>query len=198
MIIGLTGGIATGKSTVSNILASLGAYVIDADKIAHNILDKSNEAYKEVVDEFGQKILNNNNKISRKKLGEIVFFDNEKLEKLENITHPYIIKKIKAIINEKKEDFEYIVLDAPLLFETGLEELVDLTWVIAASYDGQLERIKKRDNLKEKEAKKRISAQMSLSKKKELADNIIYNNDTFKKLKSKVLIEWKKINNNKI
>ena len=125
----------------------------------------------------------------------MVIFDNEKLEKLENITHPYIIKEIKTIINEKKENFEYIVLDAPLLFETGLQEIVDITWVVVANYHLQLKRIKKRDNLDKEEAKKRISAQMSLSKKKELADNIIYNNGTLKELKAKVLFEWKKVNN---
>lgn len=195
MIIGLTGGIAAGKSTVARILASLGAYIINADKIGHNILDKNKNAYNDVKEEFGEIILKESGQIDRKKLGEIVFSDKAKLEKLESITHPYIIEEIKYETKEKIKDYHHLVLDVPLLFETGLENIVDITWVVVCSYEKQIERISKRDGLSREEAKKRIAAQMETSKKIKLADFVIYNNGTKKELNNKVLRKWRKINN---
>jgi|SRR6056297_1243040 len=195
MIIGLTGGIAAGKSTVARILASLGAYIINADKIGHNILEKNKNAYNDVIDEFGEIIVKNNGKIDRKKLGEIVFSDKDKLKKLENITHPYIIEEIKYETKEKIKDYHHLVLDVPLLFETGLENIVDITWVVVCSYEKQIERIAKRDGLSREEAKKRIASQMETSQKVKLADFVIYNNGNKKELNNKVLRKWRKINN---
>jgi len=195
MIIGLTGGIAAGKSTVARILASLGAYIINADKIGHNILEKNKNAYNDVIDEFGEIIAKNNGKIDRKKLGEIVFSDKDKLKKLENITHPYIIEEIKYETKEKIKDYHHLVLDVPLLFETGLENIVDITWVVVCSYEKQIERIAKRDGLSREEAKKRIASQMETSQKVKLADFVIYNNGNKKELNNKVLRKWRKINN---
>lgn len=195
MIIGLTGGIAAGKSTVARILASLGAYIINADKIGHNILDKNKNAYNDVKEEFGEIIVKESGQIDRKKLGEIVFSDKAKLEKLESITHPYIIEEIKYETKEKIKDYHHLVLDVPLLFETGLENIVDITWVVVCSYEKQIERISKRDGLSREEAKKRIAAQMETSKKIKLADFVIYNNGTKKELNNKVLRKWRKINN---
>jgi len=195
MIIGLTGGIAAGKSTVARILASLGAYIINADKIGHNILEKNKNAYNDVIDEFGEIIVKNNGKIDRKKLGEIVFSDKDKLKKLENITHPYIIEEIKYETKEKIKDYHHLVLDVPLLFETGLENIVDITWVVVCSYEKQIERIAKRDGLSREEAKKRIASQMETSQKIKLADFVIYNNGNKKELNNKVLRKWRKINN---
>lgn len=194
MIIGLTGGIATGKSTVARILASLGAYIVNADKIGHNILDKNKNAYNEVIDEFGENIVDKNGKIDRKKLGEIVFSDKDKLEKLENITHPYIIKEIKYETKAKIKEYHHLVLDVPLLFETGLENIVDVSWVVVCSHEKQLERIAKRDGLSREEAIKRISAQMETFQKIKLADFVIYNNGTKEELNIKVIKKWKKIN----
>lgn len=194
MIIGLTGGIATGKSTVANILKSLGSYVIDADKISHEILDESKEAYKAVVEEFGKDILDENDKIDRKKLGKEVFSENKKLQKLEKITHPFILKEIKDDIKKNKNRHKHLVLDAPLLFETNLDEVVDCTILIVCDYSIQIKRIKMRDGLSVEEAKKRIEAQMPLSEKKKLADEIISNNSSREELIFKVLRKWKKLN----
>ncbi|MGM0411246.1 MAG: dephospho-CoA kinase [Bacillota bacterium] len=198
MIIGLTGGIATGKSTVANILKSLGSYVIDADKISHEILDKSKEAYKAVVEEFGKNILDENEKIDRKKLGKEVFSENKKLQKLENITHPFILREIKKKIEKNKNEHKHLVLDAPLLFETNLDEVVDCTILIVCDYSIQIKRIKNRDGLSVEEAKKRIDAQMPLSEKKKLADEIISNNGSREELIYKVLRKWKKLNLNNL
>lgn len=196
MIIGLTGDIAAGKSTVANILEDLGAYIISADEIAHNILEKNKNAQNEVINEFGDFLIKEDGKINRKKLGEIVFSDKDLLEKLENITHPYIIKKIKNEVKEKESKKDILVLDVPLLFETGLEDMVDMTLVVVCKYESQLKRIEKRDGLSRKEAKKRISSQMKTSKKVELADYVIYNDGSKQELKNKVLAKWHKMNNN--
>lgn len=195
MIIGLTGGIATGKSTVARILASLGAYIVNADKIGHNILEKNKDAYNEVINEFGKNIVEENGKIDRSKLGDIVFSDKNKLEKLESITHPYIVEEIKYETKEKIKEYHHLVLDVPLLFETGLENIVDVTWVVVCSHEKQIERITKRDDLSRKEAQKRISAQMEISQKIKLADFVIYNNGTKEELNNKVIRKWKKVNN---
>mgnify|MGYP006281292481 CR=1 FL=1 len=193
MIIGLTGGIASGKSTVSNILRKQDVYIIDADKLVHQILQKGNRGYKKVVDQFGEKILNSQNQIDRNKLGQIVFSDKKKLKKLENITHPLVISIIKDKIESKQDDYEHIVVDAPLLYESGLDKLTDQDWVVYADYDVQLKRLMERDDLSREEAKNRIEKQLSLEKKRELADVVINNNDSIADLKEKVLHKWKKL-----
>lgn len=193
MIIGLTGGIASGKSTVSGILAKLGAEVIDADKIAHQITCKGEEGYLAAVNFYGKKILKESGEIDRKFLGRIIFNDQAKRKKLESLLHPIIIKKMKEKIKEIGEE-KHIVLDVPLLFETGLDRLADQVWVVYTDRGIQLERLKERDNINKKEAERRISAQMSLEKKKELADVIIKNNGSRKKLEEKIYILWREIN----
>lgn len=189
MIIGLTGGIATGKSTVSNILSEIGIKVIDADKIAHKILDK-NDIIKQIKEQFGKDVIDKN-KVNRYKLGKLVFNNHKKRKKLEEITHPQILKKIIKKVNkykdENKDENEIIVLDVPLLFETGLDKWVDEVWLVFADYNTQLKRIIKRDGLKIKEAKKRINAQMSLKKKRKKADIIIKNEGTIQDLRRKIL-----------
>lgn len=183
MIIGLTGGIATGKSTVSNILKKLNIKVIDADKIAHNVL-KYGDVREQIKDSFGNKVTNEHGEIDRKQLGKIVFEDNEKLRKLESITHPKIFEIIDYKL--KKTEAELVVLDAPLLFETSLDEKVDETWVVYASKEIQIKRLKKRDNLKKEEALDRINAQIDLNKKVKKADVVIKNEGSLKELENKV------------
>lgn len=193
MIIGLTGGIATGKSTVAELLADLGASIIDADQIAHNILEKDKKAYYEVLDFFGVKILNRDGSIDRAYLGELVFSERKKLEKLEKITHPYIIKEINEEIASRENNYENIVLDAPLLFETELDKIVDQVWVVYAEYEVQINRIMQRDSLPKDEAEKRIKSQMPLKKKMDLADQIVFNKGSLQELQNKVIEKWEKI-----
>lgn len=183
MIIGLTGGIATGKSTVSDILKDLNIEVIDADKIAHNVLEYE-DVKEKIKDVFGDEVLNKNGEVDRKRLGKIVFEDNKKLKKLESITHPKILEIIDYKIT--KSNSELIVLDAPLLFETNLDVKVDETWVIYASEEIQIKRLKKRDDLNKKEALDRIKAQMDLEKKVEKADIVINNEGTINDLEERV------------
>lgn len=192
MIIGLTGGIATGKSTVSKTLQDLNITVIDADKIAHDVL-KREDVKQKIVNKFGHSVLDPEGNINRKKLGQIVFDHKKKLRELEEITHP----KILDIIKERIDNFdkqELIVLDAPLLFETSLDDIVDESWVIYTSQETQIKRLKSRDGLDREEALKRIEAQMPLAKKKQKADILIENEGSIQELKDKInkLVEKKR------
>ncbi|MFW6381959.1 MAG: dephospho-CoA kinase [Bacillota bacterium] len=188
MALGLTGGIATGKTTAANILRDLGADIIDADKIAHKIMEPEGPAYSDVVQFFGNNILNEAGSINRKKLGKIVFNNSELRQKLEKITHPIIVKEIEKRLNNNLDNNKVIV--APLLYETGLESLVDQVWVIYCNLSTQIERLKSRDNLNSDEANLRIEAQMSLEKKIKKADLAIENEGSIEELESKLRTAW--------
>ncbi len=192
LIIGLTGGIASGKTTVVRILDDLGAYIIDADGIAHQILQKKQEGWQKVVGEFGKEILSEDGKIDRKSLGEIVFNDKNKLKKLEKITHPLIIKKIKDEINNN-QDQDVIVIEAPLLYEAGIDNLMDQIWVVYVDRNTQIKRLKERNQYNKEDAQKRINSQLSLEKKKEMADEVIDNTGSREELKKQVKKLWKSL-----
>lgn len=196
MIIGLTGGIASGKSTVSNYLQDLGAVIIDADKIARTVLEKGEQAYKEVVDFFGKDILKENAEIDRSKLGKLIFSEKKYRNKLEEITHPVIIKKINKKIEEYRENNRIIILDAPLLFEVGLDKDVDQTWLVYVDKETQINRLMRRDNISKNEAIRRIEAQLPIEKKKEMADIVIDNRKGRENLKTEVLKHWRDTNEN--
>lgn len=194
MIIGLTGGIASGKTTVSNQLKELGAEIIDADEIAFNILQKGEQAWQKVIDCFGEKILKDDQEINRSLLGKIIFNQPQARKKLEAITHPVIIAEIKRKIKSLKDKQKIIVLVAPLLYESNLDNLVDAVWVVFVEKKTQLKRLRQRDNLSVPEAKKRIEAQIPLIKKKEMADVVIVNEGTKQDLKIKVIKLWGNVN----
>lgn len=185
LLIGLTGGIATGKSTVCKILKDLGLKIIDADQIAHQVLTNK-EVKKNIKNEFGSQLINENGKIDRKKLGKMVFDDHDKLKKLESFTHPKIFEIINSKLQDLDTENELIVLDAPLLFETSLDKKVDEIWVIYASKEIQIKRIMARDKLSKKEAQKRIDAQMPLMEKVKRADVVIDNEGSLMSLREKI------------
>ncbi len=166
MIIGLTGSIASGKSTVSAYLKEKGFNVIDCDKISHDVLNNNT---KEIVNLFGKDILEGNN-INRKRLGSIVFNNKELLNKLNNFLHPLIKKEVLNQVTD------FCFIDCPLLFETDYINLVDKSLVIYTELDIQIERLMSRDNFSREEAIKRINLQMSLEEKKKLANFVIFNN----------------------
>ena len=185
MIIGLTGGIATGKSQSSKIFKELGCYIIDADKLSRTLTTKDSKCLKEIVETFGTDILNYNGTLNRKKLGQIVFNDKQAKMDLERIIHPHIIKKTNEII-AKKYNKTNIIVDAPLLFEVGLDRVCDKVIVIYARYHIQITRFMKRDNLSKEEAIKRIALQMPIEDKMKLADITIDNSGTLIDLKKNV------------
>lgn len=191
MLIGLTGGIASGKSLVAEELKSLGAHLIDADIIARDVVKPGMSAYNDILKEFGEKILNQDRTINRKVLGEIVFSNPELRKRLERITHPVILDEIDKRISEirDKEPEAIIVIDAALLIEVGLHKKMDKNIVVYADEKTQIERLTKRDGLTVDEAKKRISSQMPLKAKRRYADFVIENikdSDTVKQEARKV------------
>lgn len=194
VVIGLTGSIATGKSTVANKFKELGIPVIDADKIAREVVEPQEEAYKGIVETFGKEILLEDQTIDRKKLGDIVFKDATKREQLNNIVHPAIRKRMleqrDAYLNDGNR---CVVMDIPLLFESKLEHFVDKILVVYVDEDVQLQRLMKRNDLTKEEALQRIHSQMPIKKKAELADRTIDNNgtkaETYAQLKE-ILKEW--------
>ncbi|NLM43117.1 MAG: dephospho-CoA kinase [Clostridiales bacterium] len=194
MVIGLTGGIASGKSTVSSILKKLGAYIIDVDKVGRDVVEKGEKAYNEIVCFFGKKILQHDDQINRKVLGNIVFSDSKQLQKLNSITHPHIIERVKEIISKCKTDGKnVIVVDAAILIEMGLHSLCDTVWLISVDKETQLKRLMERDNYTYEEAMNRIMAQTSDKKKSVYADVVIDNTGTLEELENKVLELWNKI-----
>ena len=178
-IIGLTGGTGCGKTTVCSILKKYNAYIIDADKIAHSVIKKGKDAYIQIVDYFGNNILNDDKEIDRKKLGKIVFSDKEKLGYLTKTTHKYIVKEIEQLINTKKEEnkYNYIVIDAPLLIEANLHKIVDTVWIVYANLETRIQRLKVRDNIEEDVIINRINSQTSFEENKKFADFVIFNDE---------------------
>ncbi|SHF12153.1 dephospho-CoA kinase [Thermoanaerobacter uzonensis DSM 18761] len=191
-VIGLTGGIASGKSTVSKLLKKMGAMVIDADIVSREIMVKGTEAYNKIVEYFGKEILKEDGEIDRKKLGNIVFADRRKLKKLNEITHPIIIERIKEKIEEerKKNQQKAIVLDAALLIEMKLYKMVDEVWLVVVDSKTQIKRIMERDKLSYKDAINRIKSQMPLDEKMKYADFIINNSKDFKAMEKQVTLFW--------
>ena len=183
MIIGLTGGIASGKSTVSKYLAEKGFKVYDADKIAKDISEKK-LVQEEIIATFGDKILEENRNIDRKKLKEIVFEDKEKLKQLNAIIHPKVIDFYKKL-KEKNTD-EIIIFDVPLLFESGIDKFCDKILVVISDYEIQLNRIVERDKIDRELASKIIKSQLSNKERIKKADVVIENNSSLEDLFEKI------------
>lgn len=190
-IIGITGGIATGKSTVSRLLLEKGYRVIDADKIARQVVENGMPAYKAIVEEFGQSVLEENGDLDRKALGAIVFADEKLLKVLNNIMHGYIFEKINYLIGELLDDVDLVFLDIPLLFEVReeLEEegiICDEIWLIYANRQTQIDRLILRDGISSENAISRINAQMDIEEKKLLASGILHNSGTVEELEEQL------------
>ena len=194
MIIGLTGGIASGKSTVSKILKGAGACVIDADQIVHQLLARNHLVRQQVVDYFGPSIVSAAGGIDRTLLGEIIFADDDKRKQLEKIIHPLVIREMETQLANHQDREKHIILDIPLLYETRLDYLVEQVWVVYVEPEVQLQRLLNRGQLSKAEAIKRIKTQLPLSEKKEMADLVIDNNGSRRELKAKVLEHWREIN----
>ncbi|MBP2627386.1 MAG: Dephospho-CoA kinase [Firmicutes bacterium] len=190
-IIGLTGGIASGKSTVSAMLAELGAYIIDADEIAHIVVMPNQPAWHDIVAHFGSGILLPNGAINRKILGEKIFKDKVERLCLEKITHHYIEDQVqKKITHAKLIGTNIVVLDVPLLIETDWHKMVNEIWVVYVKEEVQLSRLIDRNKLTYEQARDRINAQMSLAEKVKLADVVIDNNLDIEHARKQVTAAW--------
>ncbi len=197
IIIGITGGIACGKTTVSELLTEKGAIPINADEIGHQLLKSDSPIFNELTETFGLDILDESGDVSRKKLGAIVFTDKVALEKLNSLMHPLIIERSRGQARKLvSEDTSCLVLlDAPLLIEAGAYDSVDLIIVVTSSRDLQIKRILERSHsqnrpLTESEAQARIDSQMPVSEKVKYADIVIENNGTLEALQGQVDQIW--------
>lgn len=187
-IIGITGGIGSGKSTISRILYDLGARIVDADKIAREVVRKGEKAYEEITAFFGRDILDDGGELDRKKLAALVFDNKEKLEVLTSITHKYIIERMIQSIEKEKDEgkAEIVVIDAPIPVEHGFVDMVDEIWVVTADKDIRIRRIMDRSGYTLEEALKRVEAQKKEEEYLKLADEIICNNGGIEELEKQV------------
>ena len=196
-VIGLTGGIGSGKSTVSQFLAELGAVIIDADKVGHEVFKPDTELWREVVATFGRQILGPAGDIKRKKLGEIVFSSPESLSRLNQIMHPRMYDMVKAQIEDyRRQEVAVVVLEAPLLIEADWTSLVDEVWVTVASKTTVLERLQKKAGLSREESLARIRSQLPSNERSKHADVIIDTDCSLDELKVKVKKLWDRWLNN--
>ena len=193
MKVGLTGGIASGKSTVTEILESLGAKIIDADKVAHQLMEPKKELWQKIIDAFGQKILTENEEIDRDKLGNLIFNDSQKKKKIDQLSHPIIISEIESRLETLEQDNQIIIADIPLLIEADLMDLFQEVWVVYVKKEIQINRLMNRDNIDRKQAVAKIESQMSLKEKKKYADRIINNNGSVSQLEKQVKKIWREI-----
>lgn len=175
LVVGLTGGIASGKSLVSKILKSLGAYIIDADIISRELVKPGLPAYNEIVKNFGREVLLEDGTINRSLLGNIIFKVPEKRKILNSILHPRIIDEAKRQIKEigERHPNALIVFDAALLIETGAHQFVDMVILVYVNEEDQINRLLRRDGISRKEALYRIKSQLPVKEKRKFADYII-------------------------
>lgn len=193
-LIGLTGGIASGKSTVAKILKRLGAAVVDADALAREVVEPGHDAWKDIVEAFGAEVLQPDRTLDRQKLRATIFNNPAARKKLEAIIHP----RVRALAEERIHQhaaagYEIVVYEVPLLFEGNLQEWLRPVVLVACDLNIQIRRLQERDSLSVEAAQKHIDAQMSLAKKRLLADYVIENDGTLADLERKVQAVLNKI-----
>ena len=191
LVVGLTGGLATGKSTVAEMFARLGAKVMDADKIVHKQMLRGGRCYAPIIRTFGREA-GGKNGIDRKKLAAIVFRDRRELKRLEGIVHPEVRRGIQEEL-KKYRGIEIAIIEVPLLFEAGFDRYVDTTIMVTASRRSQIARSRRSLNVTRTEALRRIHAQMPLREKIRRADIIIDNNATKQQTHKQVKAIWQKL-----
>ena len=184
MVIGLTGGIATGKTTVSNYLKELGYSIIDADVIARQVVEPGTKGLRMITDTFGEKVLTSDGLLDRQHLAQLVFTSSEQLQQLNRILQPIIRERIQEPISTSKDPV--VVIDVQLLYEQHYEDLCDVVMVVSAQPQQQLERLMNRNHLTMDEAKNRVASQMPLSSKERLADVVIDNNGSVEETRQQV------------
>jgi dephospho-CoA kinase len=188
-IIGVTGGIGSGKSTVSRTLRDLGAAVVDADVLARNVTSVGGKAFDELVEYFGNEILDDKGELDRSKLASIAFGDKVKLHALNSITHKYISEKIFETVKllSASDKWDIIVIDAPLPIEKGFMDLVDEVWVVTAEREARIKRVMDRSGLKYEAVSERIDSQLRDEEYLRIADEVLENNGTVEELEQAVV-----------
>lgn len=179
-VLGITGGIATGKSSVVQYFKGLGFPVVDADIIARHLLDQNMPAYNEIVKVFGSEILQENGEINRQLLGALVFNHPDKLQQLDELMAPFLREEIMSAIKKESHNQKLVIVDVPLMYEKGYDEWMDQVAVVYCTPEQQLNRLMKRNQLTEKEAKQRINSQLPIEMKKLLAEIVFDNSANLK------------------
>ena len=194
-VIGLTGGIATGKSTVCAILEDAGAVIIDADRIARKLVKKNLPAYRQIVDTFGESILRPDGEINRKALGDLIFNDPRKKQLLNKIVHPQVAKETDRQLKhiEKSNPHALVILDIPLLLESGMHRDLSEVIVVYAPEHIQIKRLMERDHISQENAMARIRSQMPIEEKKKLATIVIDNSGTLERTRKQALDIFQRI-----
>ena len=191
-VLGLTGGIATGKSTVSEILSDRAA-IVDADRLAREIVEPGQEAWREIVELFGRGALREDDTLDRGYIRGIVFREPDKRKRLESITHPRIRALARKRIVERSRDAEFVIYDAPLLFEAKIHHWLRPVMLVACAPDVQAARLRARDGLGDADIERHLKAQMPLSEKRRLADFVVENDGTLADLESHVAKVWEAV-----
>jgi len=195
IIIGVTGNIGSGKSTVCRILAKLGVTIIDADELAHETYKPHSQAWQELINTFGKDILKANEEIDRQKLGQIVFSHPDALAKLNQIVHPRAYRMAQEKIEDyRRQGAKAIVAEATLLIEAGWTDLVNKVWLVVAPENVAIQRLTQHEGINEAQTLTRLKAQMPAEEKMKYADEVIYNDGDIPQLEAKVTELWHKLN----
>ncbi|WP_010288264.1 dephospho-CoA kinase [Kurthia massiliensis] len=194
MIIGLTGSIASGKSTVAKMFEHLQIPIVDADKVARVVVEPGTETLAEIAEAFGHEVILEDGHMDRQKVGALIFHDPAKRKQLNDIIHPAIRKEMLRQRDEYLSDGHlHVVMDIPLLFESGLQSYVEKILVVSVNEENQLTRLMQRNGLTEEEARARISSQLPISVKEKGADAVIYNNESIEQTEAQlryILNKW--------
>jgi dephospho-CoA kinase len=194
LVIGLTGGIGTGKTEVTRVLRELGAVVIESDKVAHHSYEPRTEAHKAIVSRFGEQVMGDSGDIDRSVLGEIVFSDPVGLKDLEALVLPATHKLIETTLkDEEKHGTKVVVIEVAKLYENGWDHLSDTVWTIEAPEEQIVKRVEQRSGLSESDIKARIAAQMTRDERIDRADTVIENNTTLEDLRNQIVKLWESI-----
>jgi len=194
IIIGVTGNIGSGKSTVCRILARLGATIIDADELAHESYQPHSQAWQELINTFGKDILKANEEIDRQKLGQIVFANPAALALLNQIVHPETYRMTRERIEiYRRQGAKAVVVEATLLIEAGWTDLVDKVWLVVAPEDVAIQRLTQHKGISEAQILTRLEVQMPAEEKMKYADEVIYNDGSLNQLEAKVTELWHKL-----
>ena len=195
VVIGVTGGFGTGKSTVAKIFKQLGAVVLDADVIAHHVMEPKRLAWRQIVKAFGEGILNEDQTVNRKRLACLVFKDEQSRTRLERIVHPQVLRHIRAQLHRlaRSRRIRAVVVDVPLLVEVGAQKMVDALVVVTAPPEVQRERLKHKYGWSEEDVSARMAAQWDISAKAALADYVVDNSDGVDTTRTQVKRIWNQL-----
>jgi dephospho-CoA kinase len=193
LLVGLTGGLASGKSTVARMLARRGAIIVDADELSRQAVAPGTSGLGQIVEAFGGEVLNSSGGLDRSALAGIVFADETKRRLLESIVHPEVFRLLGDVVDRYRDTDTVVVFDAPLIVETGFDQACDVVVVVSAPAEAQVARVARTRGMSEEEARSRIASQTSPANRESRADVVIKNDGTMEELESHVATLWEEL-----